>query len=203
MAKKVNMFSASKAMSERVADFMSKTVWGGVLKTRLQTEVDAISVKMENVENLRGSILDIDGGVDKMIEDYKAQLAALKKKYEEQVEAEAKFALTEDDLAFYAEYKKGNLEKAVIDWASAYDLDVKGTAFLTEVVDAISGRKAASFKKIVKSEGRQFTTERTKNDVIKTLYGTFADKMIEVGTLKPAQIPADVRDIVLSKKNGK
>lgn len=200
MAKKVNMFAAKKALSERVADFMTKTVWGGVLKTRLKAEESALAVKIENVENLRGSIMDKDGAVDTMIQEYTAELAEVQKKYEAQIEAEAKFVFTAEDTEFFAEYKKGNIEKAVLDWAAAYDLDLKGTDFLTEVVKAVDGRKAASFKKIVKSEGKEFTTNRTKNDVLKTLYGTFADKMIAAGTLKAAQIPADVREIVLAKK---
>ena len=200
MAKKVNMFSASKSLSDRVQYFMTRTVWGGVLKTRLKAEEDSLAVKMVNVENLRGSVMDKDGAVDTMLEQYRQELVEVQKKYEKQIEDEARFAFTEEDNTFFATYKNGDIKQAVIDWAAAYDLNIDGTDFLDEVVTAVSGRKAASFKKIVKSEGKEFTAARAKNDVLRTLYGTFADKMIAVGTLKPAQIPTDVRDIVLAKK---
>lgn len=194
------MFTAKKTLSTRVADFMTKTVWNGVLKTRLKAEADAIRVKMANVENLRGSIMDTDNRVDIMLGQYTQELADLEKKYAQQIEEEARFTYTEDDNAFFQAYKKGDIQGAVLAWAGSYDLDLNGTDFLGEVVDAVSGRKAASFRKIVKSEGREFTTNRTKQDVLKTLYGTFADKMIAAGTLKPAQIPEDVRDLVLNAK---
>lgn len=191
MGKKVNMFSASKAMSERVADYMRVKVYNATLATRYKRDIGNIEKKIEDAPKLlEGSIMA--ERLPELIEGYEAEKAELQEKYKKLREEAEKFKLTDADGEMYKLYKDGKIAEGVIAWCKAYDLEVEGTDFLKTLVDAISGRKQSNAKQIITSGATQFTAIRNKGDVLKTLYGVMAEKMLAVGTLKPEQLPEDV-----------
>lgn len=204
MAKKVDMFKAAKAMSERVSEYMHTQVWNVVVKTRLRKAMEKLEQELDNLESLRGSIIT-DEQIDAMAQAKQAEFA----KYEEELKAladkESTFSFTEADKEFYKAYKLADkdaekIQLAVITFCGVYGLDVEGTDLLVELTDGIRGVRKASASQIVKSGATQFTSARTKNDVLTVLYGIIAERMLKAGTLKPESIPVDVRKAYESNK---
>lgn len=205
MAKKVDMFSASKAMSVRVVDYMHTQVWNVVIKARLRKAAEKLAQEIESAENLRGSAIITEEQVDAIIAEKQAEFARTEEALQAELDKEATFAYTGEDKAFYKAYKaaegdEGKIKAAIVEFCGAYDLKVEGTDLLAELADCVRGVKKASAAQIVKSGATQFTAARTKNDVLTVLYGRIAERMIEAGTIKPEKIPADVR-AMYEKKN--
>ena len=111
----------------------------------------------------------------------------------------------EEDKTFYKEYKAATnnegIKKAVQTFCESYHLQIANTDFLDELTICVSGVKKASASTLIKSGAKQFTQTRSKGDVLCVLYGRLAEKMIEAGTLKTQNIPADVRDAYAKKNN--
>lgn len=205
--RKVDFFAASKDFSARVNEYMTATVWAAIINARYNAAIEKLNTRIENAESLRGSILDVDGHVDTLIASYNQEKVDLGKKHEDDLEKQGRFALNESEKDFYVDYKNakddlGKISQAIVDFCAVYKLDVKGTDLLNDLVYAVSGRKAASGSKIIKSGATTFTTARSKNDVLRTLYGVLTEKMIQAGTLKIMDIPSDVRAMYDKKKKG-
>ena len=210
---KVDFFKADKSMSTRVADFMSKKVWGITLKSRLTREIRGLEDKIANLEKLRGSILDKtdeDGNntLDLQKKEFEAQSEVKQNELKAQLEAEAKFEFTDNDNRFFKAYKSAKTDKevkdAIIGWFEEYKLDVKGTTTLDNLADAISGSRRANSKTVIRSNATQFTNDkRTKGDVLGVFYGRLSELMLAVGTLKATAIQEDVREFYAPKKNNK
>ena len=80
----------------------------------------------------------------------------------------------------------------------------KDNDIVASIYDAISGKKRASASTIIKSGAKQFVdVKRSKGDVVGLLYGTLAERMLEVGTLKATEIQEDVREFYAPKKKEK
>lgn len=205
--KKTDLFKADKVMAERVSEFMRTKVWGITLKARFKKEEETILASIEGLKKLDGSVL-AEKGADSIsaLED---KLDELAEKLSKQLEEEAKFDFTDNDKNFYKGYKSAKSEEAVcsaiIGWFATYNLAVeKDSDIVVAINDAISGKKKASASTIIKSGAKQFVDEkRSKGDVIGLLYGVLAERMLEVGTLKPTEIQEDVREFYAPKKKEK
>lgn len=202
--KKTDLFKADKVMSERVADFMRTKVWGITLKARFKMESETILASIDGLKKLDGSILANKG--EDSIKALEEKLADLENKLAEQLKEDAKFDFTDNDKTFYKSYKDATTEdevcKAIIEWFATYNLKVSSdNDIVISILDAISGKKRASASVVIKSGATQFTeNKRTKSDVIGLFYGTLAERMLEVGTLKPSAIQEDVREFYAPKK---
>ncbi len=204
MAKRVNMFQAAKAMSERVNEYMHTQVWNVVVKTRLRKAQEKLAQELENLENLRGSVIS-DEQIFELAALKQNEYAETEQKLQELADKEQTFAYTAEDKEFYKAYKSAGkddakIREAVVAFCGAYNLDVKGTDLLDELADGIRGVKKASASQIVKSGATQFVAARTKNDVLTVLYGILAERMLKAGTLKAESIPEDVRKAYESKR---
>lgn len=208
--KKVDLFKASKAMSERVSDYMNKKVWGIVLKTRYQIELG----KAENRKDFWVSENDrikAETGENKYvqeIENVKAEIISLQAKYDDQRQKEATFTYTDADKTFYKLYEKAEDKEAVLkairQWFAPYKLvDIEGSTLEESIFDAITGDRRASARTIINSGATKFTQKRSKNDVLGLFYGRLSELMLEAGTLKPSEIPEDVREQFAPKKKTK
>lgn len=199
----VDLFQADKAMGERVADFMQKKVWGITLTARYKKDVETIEKSIEGLRKLEGSILQ-----DQTEENVKAlenRIIELKAALDKQKEEEATFTYTEADIELYNAYKKATtnamIYNAIIKWFSNYHLDVDGTMFIQNMMDAISGKQPENNKGIIRSGATRFNAEkRTKTNFLKVFYGELAEAMLKAGTLKATAIPEDVRDFYAPKK---
>ncbi len=191
MAKQVNMFEASKALSERVAFFMKARVNGAILKARYDDARKKYQSAVEALENVKGTMIE-----EHYLESLKAledDIAAKKAEYEKNIEETATFEYSEADKALYKSYKDGeSVSDALCKWARAYDLEIAGTDFLKQLLTGIAGLKPENGRGIIKSKGTSFVKLRSKDDILKTMYGMYTEKMLDVGTLKVKQIPADV-----------
>lgn len=191
MSKKVNMFNASKEMSERVAQYMRVKVYGAILTTRYKKEVGEWDEKIEKAPKLlEGSIFAKN--LPEILEEYKAKRQEIVDKYEVLREEAEKFTLCKADGDFYKLYREGKHEEALIAWGKAWGLELEGTDFLGVLKYGIAGVKQGSARTIVTSGATEFTSLRNKGDVLKTMYALIAEKMLAVGTLKPEQLPEDV-----------
>lgn len=200
---KGNLFVADKTMGARVADYMRIKVYNVVWETRYKRDVQAIQKKIETApEMLKGSIYE--DKLPELIKGYEAELVEAKKKLDAKKAENEKFKFTEGDLAVYECYKNGgDMAKALTKWFEAYHMPVADTKLLDDLLDAISGKRQATNKTIVQSGAKQFTDIRSKNDVLRTLYCTLADKMLAAGTLKAEWLPSDIVDFYAPKKKNK
>ena len=206
MSKKVNMFQADKEFSARVNEFMRCKVWNITLKTRMRKEVEGLEVKIQNVESLRGSIIDDGDKIDQMKAAYREEIAATEKKYQEQLEQEAKFDYTDADRLFYKAYSAAkdtaDVLKALQEFCGTYGLTITDTNFEQELLDIIGGGARLGASAIIRSKATKFTKDkRSKVDVLTLLYGRIAEKMLEAGTLKPQDIPADIAKAYAKKSS--
>lgn len=202
MGKNVDMFSASKEMSERVAKFMRVKVWGVTLKARLEKSMKDFDVRIDAMKGL-----EKDTGIDytEVIEQIKAVAKKAKVDYKKAVEEAESFDYTSADLQLYADYKDGSLVDGIISWCDKYDLVVdENTQLVQDLVKALGGARALGGRAIVRANAEKFTDNtRTKNDVLKVFYGKLAEAMMHAGTLKPEAIPEDVREMYAIKKKKK
>lgn len=202
--KKTDLFKADRQMSERVAEFMRTKVWGITLKARFKKEEETILASIEGLKKLEGSVL-ADKGADS-ISALNDKLDELADKLSKQLEEEAKFDFTDNDKNFYKGYKSATTEEEVINsiigWFQVYNLEVSSeNDIVISINDAISGKKRASASTIIRSGATKFVdNKRSKGDVIGLLYGTLAERMLEVGTLKATEIQEDVREFYAPKK---
>lgn len=204
--KKIDMFQADRAMAERVADYMTKKVWGITLRKRLSLDIKKLEDSIQGLENCRGSIIGTN--VDEAIANIRTQIDEKKKKVAKQIADEARFEWCKADDIFYKAYKnaetKAQIYTAIEAWFAEYNLGVAQTDFEFALMDAISGERNATATQIIRSGATKFTVEkRTKNDILRIFYGKLSEKMLEVGTLKPATIPEDIRDAYAPKKRNK
>ena len=205
--KKTDLFKANKVMAERVAEFMRTKVWGITLKARFKKEEESILASIEGLKKLDGSVL-ADKSKDS-ISALEKKLDELAEKLSKQLEEEAKFDFTDNDKNFYKGYKSAKTEEevasAIIGWFKVYNLEVSAdNDIVVAINDAISGKKRASASTIIRSGATQFVDDkRSKGDVIGLLYGTLAERMLEVGTLKATEIQEDVREFYAPKKKEK
>jgi len=205
--KKTDLFKANKGMSTRVEDFMRTKVWGITLKARCKAEIEKAQASIEGLKNLDGSVLADKG--EESIKALESHIFELQEKLANQLKEEATFELTENDKNLYKAYKEAESADAVInaitEWFAAYELKVTGeNDIVVAILDAISGKKRAGAKVIINSGATKFVEDkRTKTDVIGLFYGTLAERMLEVGTLKATAIQEDVREFYAPKKKDK
>lgn len=208
--RKVDLFSASKDFSARVNEYMTATVWAAIINARYNAAVESLNQRIENVQAIidsdRTSKIISKDQAQELLVAFQTELASLAKKHEDDLDKQGRFAFNDSEKDFYVAYKNAKdiagISQAIVDFCAGYKLDVKGTDLLNDLTFAVSGRKAASGRKVITSGATTFTTVRSKNDVIKAMYGVLTEKMIQAGTLKIMAIPEDVRDMY-SKKNKK
>ena len=201
--KKIDLFKADKAMSERVSKFMNAKVWGIVYRKYAEQDIKAFEGSIEAKKRFEGSVLweEKQAEIKKLEQDIEDTKAALKKNLEEN----ATFDYTEADNTFYNSYKSAETDAAVVEavekWFKGYNLEVAGTEFLADIIHAIAGERKAGASTIIKSGATQFTiAKRAKNDILCVFYGKLSEKMLEAGTLKATEIPEDIREMYAPKK---
>lgn len=196
---KVDFYSADKAMSLRVADFMRVRVYGATLQTRYKRDMADIDKKIEDTPRLlEGSIFA--NKIDEVIAELVAKKDEIKEKYDELRANAEKFVFTDADNEFYKNYKNGNITNGIIAWGKCYNIDFTNTVQLKQLEEAISGKKNANARTIITSGATQFTSARNKGDILKVMYGVLAEDMLKAGTLKPEALEADVVDFYATKK---
>lgn len=205
--KKGNIYEADRSMTLRVEDFIRVKMFGVHWQSRLKRDLKKVEEKIEKApELLKGSVFADQ--TEQLIEGYKAEAEALRKEYKERMAEAEKFQYTKADNALYADYEEAyknndlkTLENGIIQWFKAYSWDTTNTTFLSGCVDAIAGLRQAKNSTIVKSvyfdshgdaRATKFTEQRSKNDVLKTLYCYIAEKLIELKLLKAPWVASDV-----------
>lgn len=198
----VDLFKADKAMSDRVAEFMQKKVWGITLATRYKKDVEDCEATISGLEKLKGSILA--KSADEDILAVQQRMADLKAKFDKQKEEEASFEYSKEDTALYKSYKSATtmamVHTAIEAWFRVYGLEVAGSTLINEIVSAVSGEKFTTNRTIVNSGATVFTGKRPKSDFLKVFYGKLSEKMLEAGTLKATAIPEDIQEYYAPKK---
>lgn len=207
--KKVNWYSASKDLAARVVEFGDAKLWGIIHRSQCKAKIAGLEVKIENLQELKGSMLDVDGRIDAQISEYQEQIEKAQAYCDEQIEKDAKFSYTANDTAMYKAYKSAESDKdiktAITAWLKYYGVDAVDTKDLAMLTEAISGARRLGAGAIVRAKGKEFTSDkRTKNDVLGILYGKMTELLVAAGTVKLVSIPKDVQAMyVKTKKNNK
>ena len=205
--KKTDLFVAKREMSERVAEFMRTRVWGITLKARCKKQIDELICAINGMEKLRGSVLWDE--TEKAIAELNSQIVEHEEKLAKQLEEEAKFSYTQNDKTFYDAYKEAKegegVATAICNWFAEYELTVTGeNDIVASIMDAISGKRKASATTVIRSGAERFVEDkRSKGEVLGLLYGVLAERMLEVGTLKPTAIQDDVKEFYAPKQKAK
>jgi len=201
--KKGNIYEADRAMTLRVEDFLRVKVYGLHWQTRLKRDLGKVQEKIDKApELLKGSIFAEQ--LPELIAQYEAEANELRKEYKARMDEAEKFTYTKADNALYDDYTSGDLEKlkaGIVSWFKAYSWDTTDTVFLDDCLAAISGLRQAKNSTIIKSvvydekgdaRAVKFTEQRSKNDVLKTLYCFVAEKLIDLKLITAPWICSDV-----------
>lgn len=208
MSKKINWFEASKDLSARVLEFGDAKLWGIIHRSQAKAKIAKIEGQIENLESLRGSLLDDGEKLELMGEEYMRQIDAINDELDELLKADAVFTYTANDEKFYKAYKKATTDKevkdAIVAWLDFYGVKSADSKNISDLYDAIRGAKKLGAGAIVRSNGTKFTNDkRSKGDVMGIFYGKLCELLVGAGTIKLVQIPEDVRSMYAKKKNNK
>lgn len=213
MAKKIklhgiDMFAATNELQARVANFINCKTEALNIKRRMELDIENLESAIRGIENSRGSLLWNDETDPARIEKMREEIEETKERHQKHLKATARFELSDYDKALYNDYLDAEtneeFEEAIATWCDHFELEARGTKFIKYAVGALGGaeyvRKSGN-RQYVNSGGTQFVQGgRTRADLVKTWYGILAEKMIEVGTLKPGDISQEVRDKYAPKK---
>lgn len=189
-----DLFQAKKEMSTRVEEYVKCRVLRKAIMTGYNSKIKAIDMSIENLNKLKGSILE-----DK-IEPQKAQFLLAREelvaKRDEQIKREATFEFTKADKDFKKALKGISMDSPaisdqVVAWFSNYGLDVTDSTLLDDIVKAIGGKE--DFNKLVDTEGEDGISV-DNNRALSMLYWVAFKHMAIVGTIKKAQIPDIIKD---------
>lgn len=194
MMNKFDWFKADRVLSERVVEYMRCKVWKKAIQLEYDKKIGDLQDSIEKLNNLEGSVF-----ADKLPEMrnlYLAQIADYEQKRDEQIKAEAKFDLSDNDKTFKKALAKAGTAAdlqadAVIDWFNNYNLDISDSYFLEEVLAYFGGK--FDFKQFVTTDAQ----DARKLDAARALemvYCSAYTHMLRVGTIKATQIPEIVRE---------
>lgn len=201
-----DMFKFDRAFSERITEFMRCKVWGITLRKRWSLEKKQLEAAIDGLRNCEGSIV---GDVDADIQAIEAKIAKRQQVITDQLKDEASFSWNDTDNVFYKAYKNAvdwtEVIDGMLDFCVSYGIERNeiGKDIVNDVLATISGGRKASATAIIRSDAKVFTNDkRTKTDVLSLMYGRFAEHCIKAGTIKPADIPEDIREAYAPKKKG-
>lgn len=188
---KINLFTADKAMSVRVVEFMDKEIFSIAERKRVKDEIDTLRKRHEGLKKALASALSED--VFKEMLGIEADMAKLESDLAENLKKE-RFELSDADKALYKGYKEGNLVFVLRDWFKVYNLNIAESNLEKDLRDALGGKMPAGASIIVQSCGATWTRDRSRSNFFKVFYGTLAEAMIKAGTIKASSIPENLRD---------
>lgn len=198
----VDFYVAKREMSEDVTKFFRCILRKKEINLEYEKKISTLSESIENLDKLAGSVME------EQIPALKAAAYEQLKTYEEEkaklIEEQGKFDYSENDKAFKKALSKNPSADTVVEevckWFSNYDLDIKDTLFLDEVCGTF-GMKI-DFKTMVMTEGKA-VLKLDANNALKNLYACAYEHMVQIGTIKAAQIPELVREKFMPKKANK
>ncbi len=201
--RKVDFFNLDKEFSDRVVNYMIKKVWRRELQLKYEQELNKLYEKLDRIKNLENSILKEE------IYDKRKNILAKIGKLELQKQKDlkdSKFEEIETDKKFKKIVKTSqgaNAVDAVREFYSYWGLDISHSYFEDELISAF-GKKAFSIKTLVETCGKDSVTFNV-TDAWGLLYTMAYARMVQVGTIKPIQIPEIIREkyTVNQKKNKK
>lgn len=205
--KKVDFFKADKALSKTVVDFWKARLVRAELAERFRIAIAECdnTVKQCNDILVNGSSVMSADESKALIAKMIARKDELTAEYDENKKnLPNSIIYTDTEKAFISAMKTANnnadIRKAVVEYFKVYKLDVTDTDFLSEVVNKCYAVKVDT-KTFITSEGKKSVVNDTTSMLNRMIAITF-DKMVEVGTIKTAQIPSVLRD-KYAKKKGK
>lgn len=205
---RINYFDVSRDTSATVLFFFESKLNLASIKAFYADAIAVIQAKIDGVEKLRGSILWESENA--RIPEYEEQIHALEEKRDAAIKAEDKYTYTKADRAFMKAVdgmKKGTgvalygaVETLLVELLGE---QAKGSDTVRACVDSI-GEKVTT-NRLVATGGTECKAIN-KTEAIKAVYGQVFEEMVLAGTIKPAQIPENLRakyEEKLAKKNEK
>ncbi len=204
MSKKVIMNQADRELAIRVSEFMQFHMSAITDSVRHRKVIADITAKIDNVANLKGSIIS-DEQIEATIAKLRDEIDAENTRYEKARKDKERWAWYKEDIDLYNAIASGEgVSDATIAWLSAWKLSVgSNTNIVKDIVEGTKGVKMATARTIVNSGAKTWTKGRTKVDVLKTVYAIVAEYMVKANTLKAVDIPEDIRQAFAPKKRAK
>lgn len=205
--RKIDMFTATKALSDRVADFINKKAEYKNIQVKYDNEIADAESAIRGLDNCRGSILPDVDDIDTQIQTIEAHIATLKEDKAKFLKAE-RFEWNDADRAMFKGYQNAESDDDILEainvWCESWELQSRGTDFVAHLCEITGGcamRRKNTDRAWVNSGCTEFNRNgRTRTDILTTIYGELAEKMIEVGTLKPVMVNELVREKYAPKK---
>lgn len=192
--RKIDLFKADRTMSGRVEEYVKCRVLRKAISKDYSDKIQSIDLSIKNLDNLRGSILESTIATQK--EELMMARMTLVAERAEQLKKEATFEFTKADKDFKKALKGVSMDSPVIaeqvvEWFKNYGLDVSDSELLADICQAIGGKE--DFHKLVDADGMDGISV-DNNRALSMLYWVAFRHMATVGTIKPAQIPAIIKD---------
>jgi len=189
--KNIDMFKAQREFADRVAKFVDLKVLRAEYAEDYRVQTSATKKLIESTsKTLEGSIFA--ESIPERLAQYQADLDAFRVAYEERLAQMDKFELSDDEKALRKALKGVScddttvIKKALQDFFSKYDLDIKGTDFEKSLLNTLGGK--VDMRKFVKSEGTDGVSFNTSGALNLIFWVTF-NYMVSAGTIKAAMIP--------------
>lgn len=200
--KRVDVYSANKDFTARIAEFLDVQVWGITLAARYNAKIKSYEAVL--ADKSKPDRVYLNDEVKKAtIEGAQKDLDDVKAEYKKLRDEKAKFVFTKGDNEFKKAYKAAEsgseVREAIRTWADAYNLKVANTDLEARIMQAISGKdKNTSRGKV--NTGRCNMEKRKEGMALQLMYGEVADYMVEKGLTIPMQFDEDIKAKYAPKK---
>lgn len=198
----VDFFCANRELSDRVSEFFRCVLRKKEINLEYSNKIAELQNSVENLEKLAGSIMaDQIPALKQAAYD---QLQTFESDRKKLIEEQTTFEYTQADKDFKKAMSKNPAADDVMEevgkWFDNYGLNVRDTFFMEEVCSTF-GMKI-DYKTMVDNNGKR-VLKVDANNALKNMYACAYEHMVEVGTIKSAQIPELVRKAYMPKKKSK
>lgn len=189
MARRINLFDATRSFSDEVAMFMVKTVWRAEYKLELQDAIETELTSIKGLENLRGSAIMTEDQVDQAIAERTAMIETFKQAYADVVSEWTRVDYSTHAKALYKAYQhaedEGDIADAFVEFLSKYELSAGADCELVQtLVKAVRGDSARSNVRQFVKTGKASVATRGRSEFLKIVYRRLFDAMVVAGTIK-------------------
>ncbi len=189
MARKINLFDATRTFSEEVAMFMVKSVWRSEYKLELAEAIESETGSIKYLNNMRGSSIMTSDQVDAAIKEREDLVETYKAAYADVVSAWTRVDYSAHAKALYKAYSAAEDEKALrdafVEFLGKYELQAGSDCDLVNtLVSAVAGDSSRSNTRQFVKTGKAAMETRGRSEFLKIVYRRLFDAMVKAGTIK-------------------
>lgn len=189
MARKINLFDATRTFSEEVAMFMVKSVWQSEYKLELAKAIESETASIKGLENMRGSAVMTRDQIDDAIKERESLIETYKSTYADVVSTWVRMDYSAHAKSLYKAYSSAEDEKALrdafVEFLGKYELQAGSDCDLVNtLVLAVAGDSSRSNTRQFVKTGKASVETRGRAEFLKIVYRRLFDAMVKAGTIK-------------------